>query len=81
MLEKGAFLAVFEDALDDVACLVGLVADGDQAGFDGRGAVGPQVLGEAFFRLIDDAIGGGQDRLGRTIVAVERDMPLTCALI
>ena len=36
-------------------------------------ALGPEVLGEALGGQVDHAIGGGEDRLGRAIVAVERD--------
>jgi hypothetical protein len=56
-----------------IARLLGLVLDGDQLRPLLRLAVGPEVLGEALARQIDHAIGGGQDRLRRAIVAVERD--------
>ena len=36
-------------------------------------ALGPEVLGEPLARQIDHAVGGGEDRLRRAIVAVERD--------
>ena len=42
-------------------------------GFAAGGAFGPEVLGEAFLGEADDAVGGGEDRLRRAIVAVERD--------
>jgi hypothetical protein len=38
-----------------------------------RLALGPQVLGKTLAGEIDDAIGGGEDRIGRAVVAVERD--------
>src|SRR5688572_32319512 len=38
-----------------------------------RSAIGPQVLGEALAGELDDAIGGGQDGLGRAVIAVQRD--------
>ena len=37
------------------------------------GSFGPEVLGEAFLGEADDAVGGGEDRLRRAIVAIERD--------
>jgi len=39
----------------------------------GRNPVRPEVLSEALGRQIDDAIGGREDRLRRTIIAIERD--------
>ena len=59
--------------LDDIARLVGLVADADEAGAICRLTLGPEVLGEALRGQIDDAIGGGEDRLGRAVIAIERD--------
>ena len=73
LLQGGADLAVFQNLLDDVARLVGLVANGDELRPLGRLAFGPEVLGEALRCEIDDAVGSRQDRLGRAIVAVERD--------
>ena len=73
LLEADAGLAVRQHLLDDVAGLVGLVAHGDQLRPLGRGAVGPEVLGEALGGELDHRIGRGQDRLGRAVVAVERD--------
>ena len=66
-------LAVLQDALDDVARLVGFVADGDQVRLRGGCPVGPEVLGEALRGQADHAVGGGEDRLRRAIVPVERD--------
>ena len=73
LLQRRAALAVLQNSFDDVARLVGLVADADEAGAIGRLTLGPEVLGEAFRGKIDDAIGGGEDRLGRAIIAIERD--------
>ena len=73
LLERDAGLAVLQDPLGDVARLVGLVAHGDQLRALGRGALGPQVLGEALGRELDDGVGGREDRLGRAVVALERD--------
>ena len=42
-------------------------------GFAAGGPLGPEVLGEAFLGETDDAVGGGEDRLRRAIIAVERD--------
>ena len=39
----------------------------------GRMPVGPEILGEPFGGQIDDAVGGREDRLRRTIIAIERD--------
>ena len=41
LFEESTFLAVFENALDDVARLVCLVSYGDQARFCGRRALRP----------------------------------------
>ena len=73
LLEEGAVFAVFQDALDDEARLVGLVADRDESRLCGRRAFGPEVLGKALLGEIDDAVGGGENRLRRAIVAIERD--------
>ena len=73
LLQRRAALAVLQDAFDDVAGLVGLVADADEMRPLGRIAVGPKVLGEPLGREIDHAIGGRKDRLRRAIIAIERD--------
>ena len=57
----------------DIARLVGLLGDGDERRRRALAPVGPKVLGEALGRERDHRIGGGQDRLGRAIVAIERD--------
>jgi hypothetical protein len=71
--EGRAGLAVLQDALDDKAGLVGLVADGNKLRLRGRGALRPEVLGETLLGETDNAVGGGEYRLRRPIVAVERD--------
>ena len=73
VLQQGTGLAVLQHALDDVARLVRLIADGNEARALGGLAIGPQVLGEALSGEIDDAVGGGEDRLRRSVVAVEGD--------
>ncbi len=73
LLQECALLAIFQHAFDDVARLVGLVAHRDQLRLSRRGALGPEVLGEALLGEPDDAVGGGEDRLRRAVVAVERD--------
>ena len=73
LLQRRTALAVLQDAFDDVAGLVGLVADADQMRAFGRIPVRPKILGEALGRQIDDAVGGREDRLRRTIIAIERD--------
>ena len=57
-LQQCAGLAVLQDALDDEARLVGLVADRDELRLRRGGALGPEVFGEAFLGETDDAIGG-----------------------
>lgn len=59
--------------LDDAVRLIGLVLHRQQLGTFSRLAVRPEVLGEAFPRQVDNPVGGCEDRLGRTVVAVERD--------
>ena len=57
----------------DIARLLGFVAHAHELRPLGRGAVRPQVLGEALLGEIDDGIGRREDRLGRAVVALERD--------
>ena len=73
LLQACADLPVFQHALDDVAGLVGLVAHAYQPRTLGRLAVRPEVLGEALCGELDYAVGGSENRLGRTVVAIERD--------
>ena len=73
LLQDRAAFAVLQHAFNDIAGLVGLIAHTDQLRPLGRLAFRPEVLGEALGRQIDDAIGGGEDRLRRPIVPVERD--------
>ncbi len=70
--QRGARLAVGEHAGRDEARLIGLVRDCHERGRRAGRAVGPEVLGVAFGRERDHRIGGGQDGLGRAVVAVER---------
>ena len=61
-LEERAGLAVLQDAFDDKARLVGLVADGDKLRLRSGRPLGPEVLGKTFFGKTDDTVGGGEDR-------------------
>ena len=73
VLQRHARLAVLEHLLDDVARLVGLVGDGDEERPAAAVALRPEVLGVALGREPDDRVRGGEDRLGRAVVAGERD--------
>jgi hypothetical protein len=73
LFQHGAAFAILQHARDDVVCLVVLVANADELRPLGGGTVGPKVFGEALAREIDDAVGGGEDRLRRAIVPVKRD--------
>src|ERR1700722_19823234 len=73
LFEEGAGLPVLQDAFHDEARLVSLVADRDELRLCFRGAFGPEVFGEAFLGEADDAVGGGEDRLCRAVIAIERD--------
>ncbi len=42
-------------------------------GFAADVALGPEVLGKTLLGEADDAVGGGQNRLRRAVIAVERD--------
>ena len=68
-----ANLAVFQHAFNDVADLVGLVAHAYQPRTLGRLAVRPEVLGEALCGELNHAVGGSENGLSRTVVAIERD--------
>src|SRR3954452_23439012 len=67
LLQGRTDLAISQHLLDDVARLVGFVADGDELRALRRDAFGPEVLGEALARQIDHAVGGGQDRVCRAV--------------
>src|ERR1700730_10821072 len=73
LLQRRTTLAVLQDAFDDVARLVGLVAYADQMRPFGQIPVGPKILGEALGGQIDDAVGSRENRLCRAIIAIERD--------
>ena len=62
-LQEHPGLAVLEDALDDGARLVGLVAHRHQLGQVGGEPARAEVLGEALGGEADHGIGGGEDRL------------------
>ena len=69
-------LAVFQNAGGDVARLVALVAHDDELRPLPPGlALAPQILGETLLRLADHRIGGGEHRLRRAVIAIERDDP------
>ena len=73
VLQPDPRLPVLEDAVHDVAGLLGLGAGGDEARLVGRGAVGPEILGEALPGPGDDRVRRREDRLGGAVVAVQRD--------
>ena len=66
-------LAVVEHAIGDIGGLRRLVGRGDEARQLGRGAGRDQRLGDALAGARDHRVGGGEDRLGRAIVVLERD--------
>ncbi|MNI01733.1 hypothetical protein D3C73_545850 [compost metagenome] len=68
-----AGLAIFQHLLDDVIGLLRLVLDGNEARALFRLAVGPEVLGKALAGKFDDAVCSRKDRVGRAIIAVQRD--------
>ena len=76
LFEERAGFAVLQDAFDDEARLVGLVADRHELRFCCGGALGPEVLGETLLGEADDAIGGSQDRLRRPTL---RSSVMMCA--
>jgi hypothetical protein len=72
LLQPGAGLAVFEDALDDVSRLIRFVAYRHELQPLAAIAVGPQILHEALAGEPDQAVGRGEDRLRRAVVPRER---------
>ena len=72
-LERDARFTVLEHRVRDVARLVGFVAHADEPRSLGGGALGSQLLGEALLRQFHHCIGGGENGLGRAVVAIERD--------
>ena len=73
LFQQRTFFPARQHAIDDVARLIGLVADGDKPRFHGGGAVGPEILCEALPGQTDHAVCRRQDRLRRAVIAVERD--------
>src|SRR5947207_3105557 len=73
LLERRADFAIAQHLLDDVARLVGFVANGDELRTLSRDAFGPEVLGEPLARQLDHAIGSRKDRLRRAVIAIECD--------
>ena len=71
--EERPGLAVFQDALDDKAGLVGLVADGDELRLGSGRPIGPEIFGKTLLGETDNAVGGGENCLRRAIIAIERD--------
>ncbi len=71
-LEDDPGFAVRQDFFRDTARLVGFVAHADQLRPLGRRAFRPESLAEALLGQLDDRIGGGQDRLRRAVIALER---------
>ena len=72
-LEARAGLAVLQNALDDEARLIGLIAHGDELRLCGGRPLGPEVFRKSLLREADDAVGGGENGLRRTIIAIQRD--------
>src|SRR3978361_1994945 len=73
LLEERTGLAVLQDALDDKAGLLGLVADGDELRLGSGRPLRPEVLGKTLLGETDNAVGGGENCLRRAIISVERD--------
>jgi hypothetical protein len=72
-LSLSADFAPGEDLVGDVGGLIDFVAHRDDLRLLRGGAFAPQVLAIALLGERDDFVGGGQDGLGRAVVAVERD--------
>ena len=66
-------LAVLQDLVGDIDCLRHFVLDGHQVRQLGRQLRRGQRLGETFAGLGDDRVGSVENRLGRTIVVLERN--------
>ena len=66
-------LAVLQDLVGDIDCLRHFVLDGHQVRQLGRQLRRGQRLGETFWSLSDDRVGSVENRLGRTIVVLERN--------
>ncbi len=71
-LERDAALAVLQHLCRDIARLLALVAHVDELRPFRRGAVRPEILGEALVGEIDHAVRRRQYRLRRAVVALER---------
>ncbi len=71
-LEREPLLAAFENFLDHVERLIGLVAHADQKRTLGGLSLRPQILGEALVGQFDDRVGRRQDRLRRAVILLER---------
>ncbi len=71
LLQGRSRFASLQHLFDDVAGLVGLAAHGHQAWRVVGLAFGPEILGEAFGGQFDDGIGGAEDRLARSIIALQ----------
>ena len=72
LAQRHTRLAAGEDALDHVADLAAVVAHRDQDGLLARGPLREQVLRETLLCQADHRVGGGEDRLGRAVVLLER---------
>jgi hypothetical protein len=53
--------------------VIRLVANADELRTFGRLTFRPEIFGEAFSSEINHAVGGGENGLRRTIIAIERD--------
>jgi heavy metal translocating P-type ATPase/RND family efflux transporter MFP subunit len=73
LLQRHAGFARLQHALGDETRLIAFVAHGHELRPLRGTALGPEVLGVALGGERDDGVGRGEDRLGRAIIAVERD--------
>ena len=73
LFKRRSALAVLENAIRDVASLIGFVTHADELRSRGGVSIGPEVLGEALSAQTDHAVCRREDRLGRAIVALKRD--------
>jgi len=74
-LQREAVLALLEHALRYIAGLIGGVADGDELWLPRRDPVGPEILRMALRRQADHRVGGIEDRLRGSVIAVQGNHP------
>src|SRR5205085_865938 len=73
LTQRNAFFVQLENAVDDEARLLLLVARRDEPWLLAARALGPQVLRVAFQRPRDERVGDVENRLRRPIVLLERN--------